>query len=72
MKKRVSEYKKSMISIFEIKYGWSQIEAEKVIRDYDFDKVLKLCNYVALHDDPEIWVDTIYRWANTESELLEM
>lgn len=71
MKNRVNEYKNSMENIFEVKYGWSEFEAKRAIRDYDFDSVLKSCNFVALHDDPEIWVDAIYKWAN-EEELLEM
>lgn len=72
MKKRVNEYKNSMINIFEIKYGWSEFEAKKAIKSYDFDGLLKSCKFVALHDDPEIWVDAIYKWANDEDELLEM
>lgn len=72
MKNRVNEYKNSMANIFSIKYGLSEFEAKKMIRNYDFNGVLKSCNYIALHDDPEIWVDAIYKWANEEEDLLEM
>lgn len=72
MKSKVNEYKKSMVNIFEIKYGISEIEARKWIREYDFNSVLKSCNYIALHDDPEVWVDAIYQWVNSEDELFEM
>ena len=72
MRDKVIEYKDSMINIFMIKYGVSEFEARKWIRDYDFNRVLKSCNYIALHDDPEMWVDAIYQWANGEEELLEM
>ena len=37
-----------------------------------FQNVIKKCNYVALHDDPEIWVDAIYNWVNNKHQLLEM
>lgn len=72
MKNQINEYKNSMINIFKIKYGWSEFEAKKAIRNYNFDKVIRLSNSVALHDDPEIWVDTIYQWVNEEEGLLEM
>ena len=64
--------KNSMVNILKIKYGLSEFEAKKMIRNYDFDSVLKSCNFIALHDDPEIWVDAIYKWANDEGDLLEM
>lgn len=69
---KVYEYKMAMISIFEEKYGWSEFQAQKAIKDYDFQNVIKKCNYVALHDDPEIWVDEIYNWVNNKHQLLEM
>lgn len=72
MKNKVNEYKNSMVNILKIKYGLSEFEAKKMIRNYDFDSVLKSCNFIALHDDPEIWVDAIYKWANDEGDLLEM
>ena len=72
MKSKVREYKNSMVNIFKVKYGVSEFEARKWIKDYDFDGVLKSCNYVALHDDPEVWVDVVYHWINEEEELLEM
>ena len=72
MKSKVRVYKNSMINIFKIKYGISEFEARKLIKEYDFDSVLKSCNYVALHDDPEVWVDTIYHWVNEEEDLIEM
>lgn len=71
MKNRVSEYKNSMVRIFTVKYGISEFEARKWIREFDFNSVLKSCNYIALHDDPEVWVDAIYQWANEEI-LIEM
>lgn len=72
MKNKVNEYKESMITIFQVKYGVYELQARKWIKDYDFNGILKSCNYVALHDDPEVWVDVIYKWANGEEELLEM
>ena len=72
MKNRVTEYKQSMVNIFEIKYGLSEFEAKKAINNYDFDGVLKACNFIALHDDPEIWVDTIYKWVTGDEDLLRM
>lgn len=72
MKQNINAYKKCMIDIFEVKYNVSEFDARKMIREYDFDRALKICNYIALHDDPEVWVDAIYQWANTEQELLEM
>ena len=66
MKKRVKEYKESMIYIFKVKYGWTEIKARKIIDNYDFDNILKSCNFIALHDDPEIWVDAIYKWTVSE------
>lgn len=71
MKDRVNDYKNSMINIFAIKYGITEFVARKWIREFDFNNVLKSCNYIALHDDPEIWVDAIYQWIN-ESSLIEM
>ncbi len=71
MKDRVNDYKNSMVNIFKIKYGITEFVARKWIREFDFNNVLKSCNYIALHDDPEIWVDTIYQWINEES-LIEM
>lgn len=72
MRENVNKYKSSMVNIFCIKYGLSEFEARRWIREYDFNNVLKLCNYIALHDDPEVWVDAIYEWATGEEELLEM
>lgn len=72
MKGRVNDYKNAMVNIFKIKYEISEFEARKYIREYDFNGVLKSCNYIALHDDPEIWVDAIYQWINGEEDLIEM
>ena len=43
---KVYEYKMAMISIFEEKYGWSEFQAQKAIKDYDFQSAIKKCNYV--------------------------
>lgn len=72
MKERVNEYKNCMVNIFNSKYNIAEFQARKLIREYDFNKVLKMCNYIALHDDPETWVDEIYQWAYEEHDLLEM
>lgn len=72
MREKVIRYKNSMVKVFKNKYGISEFEAKKLIREYDFNTVVKKCNYLALHDDPEVWVDEIYDWANIEHELLEM
>ena len=72
MRNSVVKYKNSMVDVFMIKYKISEFEARKWIREYNFNKVLKSCNYIALHDDPEIWVDAIYQWANSEEDLIEM
>lgn len=66
LKNRINKYKNSMINIFKIKYDLSDFEARKEIEEFDFDKILEQCNYIALHDDPELWVDSIYKWANKE------
>lgn len=63
----ITKYKNSMVNILGIKYGISEFEARKWIREYDFNSVLRKCNYIDLHDDPEIWVDEIYQWAKKES-----
>ena len=72
LKRKIDKYKKFMIDIFEKKYKISEFESRNLVREYDFNNVLKSCNYIALHDDPEIWVDTIYQWKNDTHELLEM
>lgn len=72
MKSKINEYKASMVNIFRMKYGIYELQARKWIRDYDFNEILKSCNYIALHDDPEVWVDAIYKWATGEEDLLEM
>ena len=66
MKSRVNDYKNAMVNIFEIKYETSEFEARKWIREYDFNGILKSCNYIALHDDPVVWVDAIYKWYQGE------
>ena len=72
MKSRVIKYKNSMVALFENKYGICEFDARRMIREFDFNSLLKACNYMALHDDPEIWVDSIYNWANGKEELLQM
>lgn len=74
MRKKVNLYKNSIVMILESKYNICEFEARKMIRDYDFNDVLKSCNYIALHDDPEEWADVIYNWTygTKEEELLEM
>ena len=59
------------MKVFETKYGISEFEARKMIREFDFNRACKMCDYMALHDDPEIWVDAIYEWKRGEA-LLEM
>jgi hypothetical protein len=72
MRERINNYKNCMVDIFEKKYHISEFQAKKLIREYDFNTVLRGCNYIALHDDPESWVDEIYQWSNEEQDLLEM
>ncbi|MBQ3543674.1 MAG: hypothetical protein IJA34_01600 [Lachnospiraceae bacterium] len=72
MEKKIIEYKKSMVFVFGKKYNVSEIEANKMIKEYDFDNILFKCNYVVLHDDPEIWVDEIFEWAIDNKELVEL
>lgn len=74
MKENVVLYKNSITMILKSKYGICELEARKMIRDYDFNDTLKACNYIALHDDPEEWADIIYNWTyeTHEDELLEM
>ena len=72
MKSKINVYKESMVNIFKVKYNVDEFQARKWIKEYDFNFVLKSCNYIALHDDPEVWVDAIYQWVNDEEELLEM
>lgn len=72
VKSRIHSYKKSIAVILTAKYQISEFEARKWIAAYDFDHVLKTCNYIALHDDPEIWADAIYHWIHGEEDLLQM
>ena len=37
---KVYEYKMAMISLFKEKYGWSEIQAQKAIKDYDFQNAV--------------------------------
>lgn len=53
-KETINNYKNSMIHIFTIKYGIPEIISKKWIREFDFNNMLKSCNYIALHDDLEI------------------
>ena len=62
LKQAVKNYKNSMIYIFKTKYKFTTYSAWSWIMRYDFDSLLRKCNYIALHDDPEIWVDRIYEW----------
>ena len=74
MKTRINLYKNSIVRIMKAKYNICEFEARKMIRDYDFNDVLKSCNYIALHDDPEDWADVIYNWTHNsfDDELLQM
>ena len=54
------------INIFTIKYTISKVKAKESIKEFNFNSVLKSCNYIALHDDPEVWVDAIYKWYQGE------
>lgn len=72
MENEIIEYKNSMVFVFENKYNVSEIEANRMIKKYDFDNILIESNYVALHDDPEVWVDEIYEWASDKKELVEL
>ena len=67
LKNRVKEYKNSMINIFKIKYDLLDFKARKMIEEFGFDNILEQCNYIALHDDPEIWVDAIYRQSKEDN-----
>ena len=62
LKQIIKDYKKIMIHILKTKYGFTTYSAWKWIMKYDFDSLLKSCDYIALHDDHEIWVDAIYEW----------
>ena len=72
MKNIIKDYKNSMVFVFKTKYNIPEFEASKIIREYDFDNILVECNYIALHDDPEEWVDEIYEWAFEKNELIEL
>lgn len=73
MKTKIQSYKNSIVTVLNLKYNICEFEARKMIRDYDFNDVLKSCNYIALHDDPEEWADVIYNWVHgVQEELLEM
>ena len=56
-----------MINIFETKYNLSNFKARNMINEFGFNKILEECDYIALHDDPEIWGDAIYKWENEEN-----
>ena len=56
-----------MINIFETKYNLSNFKARNMINEFGFNKILEECDYIALHDNPEIWVDAIYKWKSEEN-----
>lgn len=62
IKKIIVEYKNMMVEILGIKYNIPELEARQWIKDFNFDEVCRSCNYVALHDDHEVWVDAIYQF----------
>lgn len=51
-----------MVEILGIKYNIPELEARQWIKDFNFDEVCRSCNYIALHDDHEVWVDAIYQF----------
>lgn len=62
----VERYKDSMIFIFEKKYGIDNSVAKQWIKDYDFDGIVEETHNIATHDDPEEWVDVIYKYYKAE------
>lgn len=62
----IERYKNCMIMIFYKKYGISNSVARQWINEYDFDDIIKITNNLAMHDDPEMWVDTIYKQLKAE------
>ena len=51
-----------ILEILGIKYNIPELEARQWIKDFNFDEVCRSCNYIALHDDHEVWVDAIYQF----------
>lgn len=62
IKNTVDIYKDTMIKIFNQKYNIHEYDARKLIYEFDFDGMLEDCDYVALHDEHEEWVDAIMSW----------
>lgn len=59
MSRKIEEYKQIMIAIFKAKYDIDEPKARELMRRYDFDRVVSLCDYLIFHDNPEDWVDKI-------------
>lgn len=64
MEDTIKRYKNCMAMIFEKKYGIDNSIAKQWVIDYDFENIILETNYIALHDDPEEWVDVIYKYNN--------
>ena len=71
MKEQILDYEKAMIKVFYHKYRITESDAKRLICIYGFNDLLEKCNYVALHDDPETWVDEVYAWSH-EEKFFEM
>ena len=53
-------YKDCMVMIFKKKYNIDKTIAKQLIKEYNFDSIIKETHDFAMHDDPEEWVDIIY------------
>ena len=64
MKKHVKGYIRVMLDIFNEKYKVNKFKARICILLFGFNRAMKECDYLILHDDAEDWVDAIYECAN--------
>ena len=55
-------YKECVIDILIDKYKFSKREAKHWYREFGFDEILVVCDYVGLNDDPEYIADEIYEF----------
>lgn len=62
-RKEIAEYKTVILEVLISDYCMYKSDAQRIIREYNFNEVCRKCNYVALHDDPEYWAESIYRKA---------
>lgn len=63
MKPKAEKYREILIALL-VEKSHEDVSYITTIVDevFDFKKMLIGCDYAALHDDPEIWADKIYKY----------